>query len=642
MYLVKSIEISNYKSCKSTKCDFSAFSPIVGCNNVGKTTIISALDWCLTGNSLDESFFNDTDRPVSVSLEIIGVTKDILNNLDSKHRASIEPYVNNDVLKIKREQSAPNAGKKGMSFLVWDWSKSEWVANPLGISNATKPILPEVIYIEAMQNVAEDVAKYKTSTTIGKLIAHISEQAVAKHTKELEPHLEAIENILGADGAKRSNYLTDIDAGVSDKLQDFFPGLKVKVYMPTPKIKEIFKTATIKTHEHGQAEERDILSIGHGAQRSIQMALVRHLAEIKSSNTNEPTKLLLIDEPELYLHPQAIEHLRESLEVLSSQGYQIIFSTHSAHMIGKNNVSRTSIVRKSIGTTHALPKIESVVNQVIQDAEHQADLLFSISNASQILFADNILLVEGKTEMAILPELTKHITGKSLSELNTVMIGVGGTGSLKGAKQVLDGIGIKSYAIVDLDYALQHGAKAGFIDAAHPDLLKLKTFMLSLTAQGLDINELGVPKKWCRGNAYSNLSKNLEILACCEKIAEELKKYGIWLWTKGTIESHLGIDSKNPAAWRKYLDAVRKNGLEKETHDHMAIQGLMDWLIKTTLPISKTKKSQKSALEETFKQNGEEVNSDLSESTTKASSTKPVQPTILHSEKENLAKKLPH
>ena len=63
---------------------------------------------------------------------------------------------------------------------------------------------------------------------------------------------------------------------------------------------------------------RDVSALGHGAQRSIQMALVRHLADIKRDSGEQASNtILLIDEPELYLHPQAIEVLRDALKTLS-------------------------------------------------------------------------------------------------------------------------------------------------------------------------------------------------------------------------------------------------------------------------------------------------------------------------------------
>ena len=40
-------------------------------------------------------------------------------------------------------------------------------------------------------------------------------------------------------------------------------------------IKELFKSGTIKVFEDESEEGRDVSILGHGAQRSIQMALIR-------------------------------------------------------------------------------------------------------------------------------------------------------------------------------------------------------------------------------------------------------------------------------------------------------------------------------------------------------------------------------
>ena len=80
-----------------------------------------------------------------------------------------------------------------------------------------------------------------------------------------------------------------------------------------------------------QGSPRPISSFGHGAQRSAHMALIKLLADMTSVAGGNPggTIVLLIDEPELCLHPQAVELLRESLLLLSTQNFQVIFSTHS-------------------------------------------------------------------------------------------------------------------------------------------------------------------------------------------------------------------------------------------------------------------------------------------------------------------------
>ncbi len=63
------------------------------------------------------------------------------------------------------------------------------------------------------------------------------------------------------------------------------------------------------------------------------MTLLRYLAEFAPNRNPNLSNLLLIDQPELYMHPHAIEQIRQALESLSKQGYQIIFTTHSPLMI---------------------------------------------------------------------------------------------------------------------------------------------------------------------------------------------------------------------------------------------------------------------------------------------------------------------
>lgn len=89
-------------------------------------------------------------------------------------------------------------------------------------------------------------------------------------------------------------------------------------------------------------------TLGSGAQRAIQMALIRLLADIRKTRDQDlARRLLLIDEPEIFLHPQGVRGLREALHVLSKSGYQVVFTTHSPLMVSRDNAPETVIVRRS-------------------------------------------------------------------------------------------------------------------------------------------------------------------------------------------------------------------------------------------------------------------------------------------------------
>ena len=180
------------------------------------------------------------------------------------------------------------------------------------------------------------------------MISNLQKEIVKTKGKEINTALSAIGKKLNLDGEERLKEFSDFDASINGKIGDFFPGLQFKLQIPPPDISDLFKQGSIKVKESGNQQVTDFSNMGHGAQRAIQMTLIRHLAEITKDATKEgKTNLLLIDEPELFLHPQAIEQIRGSLKVLASKGYQVVFSTHSPFMIDQVDIPITNIVSKN-------------------------------------------------------------------------------------------------------------------------------------------------------------------------------------------------------------------------------------------------------------------------------------------------------
>jgi len=70
------------------------------------------------------------------------------------------------------------------------------------------------------------------------------------------------------------------------------------------------------------------------------------LSEKKAEPQTPERTLLLIDEPELYLHPQGIEQVRQALKQLAGGRYQVLFSTHSPLMLHRDHAGNTVMVRK--------------------------------------------------------------------------------------------------------------------------------------------------------------------------------------------------------------------------------------------------------------------------------------------------------
>ncbi|MFC1861381.1 AAA family ATPase [Chloroflexota bacterium] len=591
MHQISLIKINNFRSCRDAEFPLSDFTPLVGYNNGGKSNLLAAIRWLLRPYSLKTSDFNNPGAEVVMSGTITDITPELLERLAETHRNRIRPYCIEGTLGIRRTQTSPGLSVTSIILEVRNpeiadkTAENAWIKNPAGIDAAIKALFPESIEIGAMEDAAEDIGKSKTGTTIGKLIAEIMEPIEEQHGTAIKQSLDVIRHKLEAEGETRAPELTQFDEGANEKLREIFPGLDIRLHIPTPEITALFKDGTIKVLEEGDTEVREITSLGHGAQRSIQMALVRYLAEMKSAGNTQhtATTLLLIDEPELYLHPQAIEQVRLALKTLAIQNYQVIFATHSPQMIEKEDLGDALIICKTseLGT-HSRKRVKDAITETIEDSPSQARILFELSNSSKILFSDSVLLAEGSTEQKLLPIIFNKVKNYTMNSRKVALVGLGGSGNMANGRMILSAIGIPSKALVDLDYAFRGAIRAGILNEDNDDIIACKIICSQVAEQHeFTLAEDGFPK----GNGNMSASEAIATLASEEEIKihisnlhNMLKEEGIWLWEKGAIEDHLGIDKKGESAWAECAHQIQHNGCETAVADYQTFTNLIDWI----------------------------------------------------------------
>ena len=590
-HVLSEISIRNFKSIRSEAFELSSFTPLVGYNNAGKSNILEAIKWLLRKTSLTESSFYNRTLPVEMEGKISGISAVILGHLPDNQRTSIEPYLFSDALYIKRIQATPGLSVSQIRLLVRDpaniGTTNEWHLNPIGLDQALQALFPEPIYIGAMEDAEEDVSKNKTTTTIGKLLAEIIGPIQAGYSAQVQTALDGIRNLLDAEGGSRAAELNTFDTLVNSKVEAFFPGVNIRVHIPTPELKEVFSKGTIKVFENHNTDGRDVSALGHGAQRSIQMALVRHLADIKRESGDQASNtILLIDEPELYLHPQGIEVLRDALKTLSTQGYQVIFSTHSPFTITSKDVETTLLIRKN-GTqgTHKRNSLKTAIASVASTHPSQLAIVFALSNSSNILFAERVILAEGKTENRILPRIIQKVTNRTLGLHKTALVPIDGSGSTRKTIEVLAAMDIPTKAIVDLDYALKEGEAQGFLPAGDPDVAAIRAHLATIAPiHSINLNN-GWPTKLgstvTAAEAFSILAREQAIQSNLLSLKTKMQVSGIYVWIKGTIETHLGGIPKNEEGWANFNARLETEELSSILpNDHVEITQMVTWLLK--------------------------------------------------------------
>ncbi|ROO36387.1 hypothetical protein SAHL_02580 [Salinisphaera orenii YIM 95161] len=436
-----------------------------------------------------------------------------------------------------------------------------------------------------MKDLGEDLGKAKAGTTIKGLLDEIMAPIVDAH-EDLSHALDTISQILTADGEHRSRHLREFDEAASKVLSDFFPGLTLDLDLQIVDIKEFFKAGDLHVTDEVTGDRRRFDQIGTGAQRAIQMALIRHLAETRSANVEKPSRrLLLIDEPELYLHPQGVRRLRHALSRLAGTGFQVVFSTHSPLMLSRENAADTVIVGKTAadGVTAQKP-LRQAVREAVANAESQARTLFELGNLAEIYFAERVVLCEGKTDRRLLPLAYEKLYDQTPELDHIAFVSPGSCADFPKALSVLTAMGIQACAVADLDFAYTHARSGGLLPRDSEDMANAKALLGRLQSDvGFTLGGNGLPQTdrktgWNAADAWAHFAVDENGCAIVEGSHKDLKANKVWIWRQGCIEHVTGAAGKGEDAIIEQEDQLRALSAADIEQQMPAFKACFDWI----------------------------------------------------------------
>ena len=191
----------------------------------------------------------------------------------------------------------------------------------------------------------------------------------------------------------------------------------------------------------------------HEKGTGIQSAIIIALFSLYCNNFHSNSSLLIAEEPELYLHPQAKRVISSELDkfIYDSAGTerQLIISTHSTEFL--KNVEPYNIIR--------VTKIDqencTVAQQIDKVTFGSLDTelkRFLWSNNTELFFADKVVLVEGG-EVFLIPSIVDKLLKKNqvLDYENISVTRINGKGSFLGYVKMLKCFNIEYLIVGDLD-----------------------------------------------------------------------------------------------------------------------------------------------------------------------------------------------
>lgn len=166
-------------------------------------------------------------------------------------------------------------------------------------------------------------------------------------------------------------------------------------------------TFTTKIKDVNTGIESDILNCGTGYQSMIILSILETYVKISQ---RQNSYILLIEEPEVYLHPKLQRKMIDTLVNISKTN-QVIFTSHSPITVSKLSKEQIKLVRKENGVA----TIENIDPKVVIDE-------LGIK-PDDILTHKGIIFVEGKDDKAIFEILLEKIEEGLSEKINVIDAG---------------------------------------------------------------------------------------------------------------------------------------------------------------------------------------------------------------------------
>ncbi|MGI6379290.1 MAG: ATP-dependent nuclease [Anaerolineae bacterium] len=349
--------------------------------------------------------------------------------------------------------------------------REEWIENPRGYANVLKGILPFFVLVPAVRDVAEEARGTKTSP-FGRLLSAILGAVTQDKREKIEGFLDEVARQMNRSGGEeRVPFIADTEDRLRSLLGDMFPGCDLEIEFETPTLEVLLSAPKLYIDD---GFRNAVENKGHGLQRAVIFAILRRYAEhmTASPDGRKRSLILAVEEPELYMHPQAQRTIRGVFGKIAQSGDQVFFTTHSALLV---DVAHFDEIVRMEGRQHAVDGHTTRVSlawqlpmtRMIRDIETRRPELKGRVTTNSIrdlyshaynprrnegFFASKIVLVEGLTEEYSLPIYADALPGCSFDPMGISVVECGGKGSMDRIYRIFNELHIPCYMLFDYDY----------------------------------------------------------------------------------------------------------------------------------------------------------------------------------------------
>jgi predicted ATP-dependent endonuclease of OLD family len=398
------LKIKNFRGYKDeTIIDFCNLTAFVGKNDIGKSTVLEALDIFfnegkgvvkLDKDDVNKQLLADNDNEIVISVCFEELPTSIV--IDSTNETTLQSeYLLNSNNQLEIIKKYPNAGKEKV-FVKANHPTSDNCKdllskkntelqkiikeNSISCADQTKNAVMRTAiwkHFESDLQLAEieiDVTKGDTKSIWDKLPSYLPLYSLFQSDRKnsdgdseaQDPLKEAVKQIL-SDTALKTKFdeiATEVKAKLKDvsdrtlaKLREMNPEIANSLNPVIPETEslkwaDVFKTVSIAGDENIPINKR-----GSGVKRLILLNFFRAEAERRKTEQNIPSIIYAIEEPETSQHTEHQKKLISAfLSLAETENTQVIITTHSAALVKELKFEHIRLIAAN-GTTKTVQSV---------------------------------------------------------------------------------------------------------------------------------------------------------------------------------------------------------------------------------------------------------------------------------------------
>lgn len=431
------VSITNYRSItEAYKIDLSNLTVLLGKNNEGKTNIIKA----------------------------INLGMEILHNVDAYHRGRVlyRPYEWNEDFPISLQANNRLKNKNTtirFDFKLNDDEKKEFYEK---IGSYTNGDLSIRMSISQNNLLSFEIPKRgKNTKSLSEKIVDIASFVCDKFDIQYIPAVRSEDDAYGAIADLIDTELSDINDEQyqnaleyirnkqKEQLKTLSNKLKTPLSLFLPQIRDVNLRMDDKIRRTGISRRSIDMEIDDGALTYLSkkgdgvksLATIALLSQVSSNKD----RLIIVDEPENHLHPEAIHYIDGVLSELSKDN-QVLISTHNPIFVSRSNISSNIIVES--GQAQKAKRVDDIRNTL------------GVVCSDNLMFSDYVVVVEGPTDRDFLTKFfnVDAVLKNCLDSKMVTIRSIGGVNNLKSELYALQRYCCNFIVILDGDNAAKTNA----------------------------------------------------------------------------------------------------------------------------------------------------------------------------------------